>query len=248
MLINVPHKLNLISTDIYNQKWSTYFRVRQTPKISILLYVLLSICCKDKYQSCPSTIETVLKDNKVDILYSDTTEGSNQEISDVGIKDMRGSYEFFDNGLLKSYDFIVKRDSSNFISPTAELIEADPSEPLLKSYSSYTELYDSIGKILKVWGNPLVYKHIKIIKDSVNMNLYFFTVNKEYGKFEIVNKLNQPYKFIISADTTFSNMKRLTLNYKSKAEKRFTAFINVNYKSMCENDNYIIRDTIDFEF
>jgi hypothetical protein len=190
-----------------------------------------------------------MKGNIAGVLFSDTVGGRNLEIVDVGTENVPGGhYTFFKDRFLKSYYFIAKTDTSNApISTTAELVEPDPIGSGIVSYSTYIEIFDSTGKVEKSKGSPLVHQHIKVIRDSVHVALYFFSLNKDYKDFQITDKQNNQYSFKVQKDSVYSNMKRLTFGYKSKGEKSFLAYIQTEYKNKCTSAYTAIRDTIDLE-
>jgi len=200
--------------------------------------------CAEKPKYCHLNLKAVLTGNESKVHVNDST------VADIGIDSIiGGEYSFFQNGLLKSYSFLVQRaDISQKIHPGATLVKSSADSSNVIWYSTYSEIYDSTGKLIKTYGHPLVYSDIHIMKDSVFIKMYFFTFNKEYEKIVLTDKNHRPYSITLQNAPMLSNMELVSLGHKSNGEKDFVAFVQAEYKDKCSLTEQKFFDTVSFDY
>jgi hypothetical protein len=196
----------------------------------ICVFFLFSNCTHHanfKYTNCTITIDELLKNDGNKVGGVDTfSNGTLSTFRDKGKDKIRGGYYcFYNNGHLKSYRYFLTSDDYN-----------------------YNEEYDSLGNIIKVEGQPLTYKYIKLIKnDSVFVMLYFFSMNKEYQTLHVQTD-NNNFDVALEDDTLYSTMKHAAFGFKFNNLKPIRAYLDIAYKDSCNNKSEIIRDTISLAY
>lgn len=212
--------------------------------LPILTIIIFFATCIEKPKDCQLNKVGILIGNYGKVIANDSI------IIDIGIDTIiGGEYSFFKNGLLESYSFIVQSaKNTEKIHPDALLVKPSADSSNMIWYSTYSELYDNAGKLIRRFGQPLVYTDIHIMKDSTFIKMYFFTFNKEYTKILVTDKNHIPYKTTIQIAPLFSNMRLVSLGYKSKGEKNFVAFVRADYKDNCSSKQNVIFDTLSFDY
>ena len=198
----------------------------------------------EKEKDCRLNMEAVLICNIKKVYANDSI------IVDIGSDSIiGGQYSFFKNGLLKSYSFMAQRSNiTEKIHPNATLVDPSADSSNTIWYSTYSEIYDSTGNLNRIFGQPLVYTNIHIIKDSTFIKMYFFTLNKDYTKIMVTDENHKPYKIETQTDSLYSNMQLVSIEYKSKGEKDFVAFVKAEYRDKCSSRQNVILDTLSFVY
>ena len=220
------------------------------PKLYIsLLLTTLILSCQNKTTTCILTLEGVKQNNTNKILI-DTT-GSDDEIQDrsFATNDIGGYYSFDKSGLIKSYYFFAKTDSSyDKTNPEYELIEQDTTTNAA-SFCSYAELYDTTGQIKKIFGNPLVYKVTELVNnDTLSISLYFFSLNKSYDAVNVHTNNKDLFQLTLTDDSLYTNMKKTSFSYNFKGRRDIEIFIETNFINSCSNRKENLRDTISLNY
>jgi hypothetical protein len=169
-----------------------------------------------------------------DLLHNDsgkvfiTSEDSGlYEIRDKGLDSITGGYySFYNNGHLQSYEYFVNMQVYN-----------------------YDEEYDSLGNLIKTMGEPMTRGIVqRIAKDSINVKLYFFSLNKEYQLLHVKTMNNKTFDIILQDDTLYSNMQYAAFGLNFGSYEKIGIYWNVQYKNMNTDTTKTIVDSIILNF
>lgn len=214
-------------------------------KTKIFIFATLTVAfsnCKETSPLCLITFEKIKQSDPSHILINQ----ADKEIEDRNFAAtyIGGYYSFYKNGFLKSYDFFTskdttynKRDSSN------KIIEGDTTTHLY-SLSSYAEYYDSTGELKKVYGNPLVYKEIELLKNGrASVTLHFFSYNKFYGDVNIRTNTGNAFQLTVTKDNSYSNMMKTSFSYNFRGMHDIKIYIQTSFLD-CDNKRQDLTDSI----
>jgi hypothetical protein len=179
--------------------------------------------CVNQKSACMFTSAELIKDSGARIFGTKKSNERIVEFRDKGKDSIAGGYyTFYNNGNLKSYQFFVD----------------------IKTYI-YVEEYNASGALTKVEGDPHVRNAVELIKDSLLIRLYFFALNKNYKKVNILTSDNRNLNLTLLDDTLYSNMKTASFNYTHlKEEKDIASYINVDYEDECTHNSEHIKDSL----
>jgi hypothetical protein len=190
-----------------------------------LPYVLLLFFLNSCNDNISIYRDEVLQKNPSRMFAVDTfSDGIVSEFRDKGSDSIQGGYYcFHKNGLLKSYQYFFD----------------------LQHYG-YNEEYDVSGKLIKIENRPLLFKHIiRENVDSACIKMYFFSLNKNYKKVNIITSDNRNIDIKLLDDTLYSNMKLGLFGFNNLKEKKdMTSYISVEYENEYTHKNEKFMDTI----
>jgi hypothetical protein len=137
-----------------------------------------------------------------------------------------GCYTFYQGGKLKSYQFIIDEDTSD-----------------------YTERYDTSGNIIAIEGKPVTQSIIKrITKDSFNVIMYFFALNKTYQQLHIKTGNNKECATDLIDDTTrYTNTKYAIIGAHCIPENFTMIYWYIESKNNCNESILLLKDSIAVE-
>jgi hypothetical protein len=193
-------------------------------KLNLLLVLFLG-GCNSEPSGCKIYASDIL--NKYSsIVYVVTRKKNNiLGIADYGRGKLRGgAYYFYPDGMLRYYKFFQKDSAYN-----------------------YDEEYNEKGEFVKSVGRPLVDEEIKeITKDSVFITFYFFALHKVYQAPRISFNNNLAPAIALNTDTTFSNMKSVSIGINHKNLHHFKVILSCDYLNECTLKESPIYDTLSF--
>lgn len=212
-------------------------------KIFILATLtFLFLKCRETNPQCIITFEKIRQSDGEHILINQP----DKEIEDKSFatKNIGGYYSFYQNGLIKSYYFFTstgttydKGDKSN------ELIE-DGITNKTYDFCSYAELYDSLGQLKKVFGNPLVLKEVELLKNGrINVTLHFFAFNKFYDYVNVQTNTGNTFQLTLTKDNAYSNMEKTFFSFNFRGAQDIKIYIQTNFLN-CINKRENLSDTI----
>ena len=140
-----------------------------------------------------------------------------------------GYYTFYESGKLKSYQFVINQDTSD-----------------------YSEQYDTLGNIVNIEGKPLTQSIIKRINDnrsfesdSFTVVMYFFALNKEYQALHIKTSDKDVYDVELRDDTAYyTNTKCASIGVDCKGHDIVMMHWDIESKNTCTGKTEIIKDSI----
>jgi hypothetical protein len=136
-----------------------------------------------------------------------------------------GCYTFYESGKLKSYQFIIDEDTSD-----------------------YTERYDTSGNITAIEGKPLTQSIItRISKDSFNIAMYFFALNKTYQQLHIRTNDKQCIIDLVADTLRYTNTKYALIGIHCRSEKFVMIYWNIENKNTCNDSIQLLNDSIAVE-
>lgn len=189
--------------------------------IGIVAICIFSCNNKEKLKSCIPKKYNQLKIINGNLLKSKSD--STTYLYDIGEDNRRGIYTFYKNGNLKEYLFF--QNENNY---------------------SYSEKYEDNGNLDSVVGKPILWMPFSEIgQDSLKIDLDIFDLNKDLLLFQIrVNdSVYNGIKFW--QDTSFSNMKRMSILLNSKNKKKIKIYYFSKFK-FCDNSERVFEDSIYF--
>jgi len=187
---------------------------------------LLNGCCRTHCNTnCIVTMDGLLNKNRDRAFIVDSF--ADEKI--VILKDKgedavnAGCYSFYENGKLKSYQFIIDEDTAD-----------------------YTEEYDTSGNITNTEWKPLTQTIIKRVnQDSVYLTMYFFALNKEYQSLHLKINNNQEFTIALADDSLrYTNTKYASVGVDIKGRKDVTAYWDIEYKNTCTDSLIMLKDSI----
>lgn len=182
---------------------------------------MISCNNNEKLNSCIPKTYNQLKISNENL--SKSKSDSTTYLYDNGEDNRRGIYTFYKNGNLKEYLFF--QSENNY---------------------SYSEKYEDNGNLDSVMGKPILWMPFSEIgQDSIKIDLDIFDFNKDLLLFQIrVNdSIYNGIKFW--QDTSFSNMKRMSILLNSKNKKKIKIYFFSKFK-FCDNSERVFEDSIYF--
>jgi hypothetical protein len=225
------------------QSCDRYMPFCLTTKIFILI-IAMSWClsCTTKNQNCLITFEKIVQSDSEHLLINRSDLGI--EDKNFAVNNMGGYYDFYKNGLIKSYSFIASQDTTYNKDDKSYQAIGDSTADSLYSICSYAELYDSTGQLKKVYGNPLVLKEVEISKNkSINVTLHFYSFNKSYDSVNVFTNTANTFQLVLTKDSVFSNMQSASFSYNIKNIKKIKIYIKTNFLN-CANTKVKLSDSI----
>jgi len=188
--------------------------------ILVATVIFLSIGCKHNNNPCVVKAAGLYKTDSGKLFVVDKL---NKIMRDKGKDSIKGGeYEFYQNEVIKSYKFYQSMNAF-----------------------TYSEEYDSTGKITKKEGSPMLYVNIKEIGlDSANFSLYFFALNRIYTQAYISINNKRKVSLIPTPDTLFSNMSIISHGVNTGDLNEFSLFVQAEYFDLCNSSSGVIYDTI----
>ena len=191
----------------------------------VILPLLLLFACNYRRSNCKVYASEILKkySTKVYIAYHEGNKVLG--ISDYGIgKSKGGAYYFSPNGTLKYYKFFRTDSAYN-----------------------YDEEYDAGGKFVKAIGQPLVDETIREVnKDSTILIFYLFALHKDYKNPKVSIGNNSVFDVELKDDTSYSNMKAVSVGFSTRDLNRFKVFFSCDYVNECTSQKGSVYDTLPF--
>jgi len=190
------------------------------------LFLLTGCMRAGPVKSCTHTMDELLDKNSNKAFIVDSFAGEKIVIlKDKGRDTVNaGCYSFYDNGNLKSYQFIIDEDTAD-----------------------YVEEYDTLGNIVTTIGNPLIQNNIKrVTRDSVLLTMYFFALNKEYHTLHVLTSDHEQYDVELKDDTSFyTNTKYASIGIHIKGATKITmVYWNTVFENTGTNKSETINDSI----
>jgi hypothetical protein len=190
-----------------------------------ILFVLNGCIRKHCDPNCTLTIDELLNKNRDKAFIVDSFADEKIVILKDRGKDTinAGYYSFYESGKLKSYQFIIDEDTSD-----------------------YTEQYDTLGNIIHIEGKPLTQAVIKQVNaDSLFLTVYFFALNKEYETLHIKTNNNKEFTLALADDTLrYTNTKCASAGINIKGCSEVTAYWDTKYKNICTDTTETLIDSI----
>ena len=110
---------------------------------------------------------------------------------------------------------------------------------------TYSEEYDTYGRITKTEGIPLVLRNIKDVSpDSAYIDLFLFSLNRVYTN--VIVSIQQVTKFKVEPlpDSLYSNMMKASFGINTKGSNEMKIVIITEYHIFCESSKRSFTDTI----
>lgn len=196
-------------------------------KFAYIFLIVFSFGCNRVTSNCEVNITQLLQTQGKLLFVSKYVNGFANELRDQAKDSTTGGYySFYQNGNLKSYDFLVKNDTS-----------------------IYSEQYDSLGFLMYMGGNPLLFKSINLKDDSLTIKLYLFSLNKLYKDISLVISRHKTIHLQLHKDTLFSNAEIAQyVIYNLHHERDIGAYIDVLYEIKCTKEIKSFRDSINLHY
>jgi hypothetical protein len=179
-------------------------------------------------ENCVVTMNELLNRNGDKAFIVDSTAGEEIAVlKDKGEDTLNaGCYTFYQGGKLRSYQFIIDEDTSD-----------------------YAERYDTSGNITAIEGKPLTQSIItRISKDSFNVAMYFFALNKAYQQLHIKTSSNKEYAIDLVNDTSrYTNTKYALVGIHCKLENFVMIYWDIENKNTCNGSIRLLNDSIAIE-
>jgi len=188
------------------------------------------------------TYEKIKESDNLRFIISQT----DKEIEDKSFAyhDMGGYYSFYKNGIMKSYFFFTKSDTIyNKKDTSIKVLDVDTTKSVY-SFCSYAELYDTTGELKKVYGNPLVYKEIELLKNGrACVTLHFYSFNKFYDYINIRTNTGNTFQLTVTKDNSYSNMMKTSFSYNFRGVHDIKIYIQTDFLD-CNNKRQDLQDSI----
>lgn len=192
-------------------------------KFLLLLMLSFSFSCRTKEHCCGFTIDELVNSptNRVNLV---DTNRSTFEYQDIPVDSfIRGSYVFYGNRQLKEYDFLIDNKTS-----------------------IYREQFDSSGKLMYKFGEPLIFKSAQSLLDSIVVKFYFFSLNKSFSYVHFISDKKTLHELKLKDDTLFSNSKAVNLIVpNARSKQRIKGVLRVKYFDSCGGGHNDFSDTLD---
>jgi len=190
-------------------------------RLIILIGFLFLSCNNSKESEDVMGFSYIINKNKSKLFVFNTAD---RIFQDKGVDSIKGGqYVFYGNARLKSYTFFQNRSAYTF-----------------------REEYDSLGKIVKTIGSPLVDTQIAETKgDSVIVKYFFYSLNRKFvNAYAILNYTKPIANGTPLIDTLYSNIASFEFGVKTKNLPTFTITLKADYVNMSKRIDEVILDTI----
>jgi hypothetical protein len=211
-------------------------------KIFIFATLILFFSCSQRNSPCIITFDKIKQSDPSHILINQSV----NKIADKSFAATRtgGYYIFYNNGLMKSYGFFISKDTSYYKKNKSNKAIEGKMTNYLYSLSSYAEHYDSTGKLKDVFGNPLVYKEIELLKNGrASVTLHFYSFNKFYDNINVSTNSGNTFQLTVTKDNSYSNMMKTSFSYNLRGVKEIKIYIQTNFLD-CNNERQDLMDSI----
>jgi len=213
-------------------------------KIFIFATLILFFSCNERNSPCIITFNKIKQSDPSHILINQ----AENEIADKSFAATRtgGAYIFYNNGLIKSYGFFISKDTSYYKKDKSNKAIEGKRTNYLYSLSSYAEHYDSTGKLESIFGSPLVYKQIELLKnDRASVTLHFYSLNKFYDGINIRTNSGNSFQLTVTKDNSYSNMMKTSFSYNLRGVQKIKIYIQTDFLD-CNNERQDLTDSILF--